>query len=226
MFFDKILSPDKKEQRVIENIREHIKLLCTACNTFRLGIGKNNRKLINDVAELERKGDSIRREIISNIYNGAFLPYLRPDLCRFVEIVDRVFDLIEDAAFLYLSIEIPEHANREENNASFFMGIPEPVKNECGRVTFLNVRICEMLLITFEAMLKGEDLSEKTLAIRIYEKKIDDIKFNILEEIRKIDIDNFWEGKILSDFIAAITRVSDIIEDASDHIQIISVSMR
>ncbi len=226
MFFDKILSHDKKEQRVIENIRGHIKLLCTACNTFRLGIGKNNRKLINDVAELERKGDSIRREIISNIYNGAFLPYLRPDLCKFVEIVDRVFDLIEDTAFLYLSMEIPEHSDREENSVSFFMKIPEPIKNDCARVAFFNVKICEMLLITFEAMLKGEDLGEKTLAIRIYEKKIDDIKFNMLEEIRKVDINNFWDGKILSDFITTITKVSDIIEDASDHIQIISVSMR
>lgn len=226
MFFDKILFHDKKEQRVIENIREHIKLLCTACNTFRLGIGKNNRTLINDVAELERKGDSIRREIISNIYSGAFLPYLRPDLCKFVEIVDSVFDLIKDTAFLYLSMEIPEHTNKEDNSASFFTKIPEHIKNECAGVAFFNVRICEMLLITFEAMFKGEDLREKTLAIRIYEKKIDDLKFNMLEEIRKVDIDNFWDGKILSDFIAAITRVSDIIEDASDQIQIIGVSMR
>ena len=33
-------------------------------------------------------------------------------------------------------------------------------------VALLNVRICEMLLLTFEATLRGEDLREKTLAIR------------------------------------------------------------
>ncbi len=29
------------------------------------------------VIDMEREGDTIRREIISNIYEGAFLPYLR-----------------------------------------------------------------------------------------------------------------------------------------------------
>jgi len=83
-----------------------------------------------------------------------------------------------------------------------------------------------MFLITFETMLKGDDLREKTLAIRIYEKKIDDIKFSLIKDIRKIPINNFWEGKTLSDFISGITNVSDIIEDASDYLQIINVSMK
>ena len=75
-------------------------------------------------------------------------------------------------------------------------------------------------------MLKGDDLREKTLAIRIYEKKIDDIKFGLIKDIRKIPVNNFWEGKILSDFISGITNISDIIEDASDSLQIINVSMK
>jgi len=209
MFLDKIFPHAKKERKVIENMREHIKLLCMACETFRDAMEAQDLNLMRKVIDLERVGDTIRREIISKIYEGAFLPYLRSNLCAFVEIVDRVFDIIEDAAFQYLDARIPE-----------------AIVDECNRVAFLNVRICEMLYITFEAMIQGEDLREKTLAIRIYEKKIDDLKFILLKDARKLPVKNFWEGRILSEFLTALTTISDIIEDASDHLQIINVSMR
>ena len=209
MILEKILSKGKKERQVIENIRRHIKLLCTACKDFKSALETNNRNRMRNVVDLEREGDSIRREIISNIHEGAFLPYLRPDLCKFVEIVDGVFDLLEDTASHYLETEIPDQ-----------------MKGECVKVALLNVGICEMLLITFEAMLEGEDLRDKTLAIRIYEKKIDDIKFSLIKEAREIPTRNFWEGKILSDFMSGLTMISDIIEDASDYLQMINVSMR
>ncbi len=209
MLLKKILSQGKKEREVIENIRRHIKLLCTACGAFKIAIETNNRDLMLNVIDLEREGDSIRREIISNIYEGAFLPYLRPDLCKFVEIVDDVFDLLKDTASHYLDAEIPDQ-----------------IQGECVKVALLNVGICEMLLITFEAMLEGKDLREKTLAIRIYEKRIDDIKLGLIKEAREIPTRNFWEGKILSDFMSGLTMISDIIEDASDYLQMINVSMR
>ncbi len=207
MIFDKVLSHGKKEQMVIENIQKHIKLLCYACDLFKRALEQHDRNLMRKVIDLEREGDSIRREIISNVYKGAFLPYLRPDLCKFVEIVDHIFDLLEDNAYHYIDIKLPEQ-----------------IDDECIRVAFLNLRICEILMITFKAMLKGEDLREKTLAIRIYEKKIDDIKVNLIREVRKIRVDTFLEGKILSDFISYLTKISDVIEDAGDHLQIINLS--
>jgi hypothetical protein len=86
--------------------------------------------------------------------------------------------------------------------------------------------MCEMLLITFDAMLNGEDLREKALAIRIYEKKIDDIKFGIFKDIQQVPVDDFWQGKILADFVSGLTAISNTIEDAGDHLQIINVSMK
>jgi hypothetical protein len=209
MIFEKILPLSKKEQKVTGNMRKHIKLLCAACELFRTALAKDDRKLMRNVIDLEREGDSIRREIISIIYEGAFLPYLRPDLCRFVEIVDHVFDVLGDTASYYL-----------------YGKIHEQIKSECIRIAYLNLKICEMLLITFEAMLKGDDLREKTLAIRIYEKKIDDIKFGLIKDSCKIPVSNFWEGKILSEFISGLATISDIIESASDHLQIINVIMK
>ena len=209
MFLKKIFDFGKKEERVIENIKKHLELLCNSCDSFHQAMEQNDKNLVREVVESERQGDSIRREIIANIYAGAFLPYLRPDLCRFVEIVDRVFDSLQETASSYLEIKLPEH-----------------IRDECMRVAFLNARMCEMLVISFDAMLNGEDLREKTLAIRIYEKKIDDIKFTIFKDLQQIPVDDFWQGRILADFVSGLTSISDTMEDASDHLQIIGVSMK
>ncbi|MCG6918224.1 MAG: TIGR00153 family protein [Deltaproteobacteria bacterium] len=209
MLLKKILSYGKQEDRVIENVKKHLHLLRLAFESFYSGIKKNDSSMMREVIDLEREGDSVRREIISTIYAGAFLPYLRPDLCRFVETLDRVFDSLEDAAFNYSDAAIPEQ-----------------IREECERVALMNSNMCEMLAISFDAMVKGEDLREKALATRIYEKKIDDIKFSILREMRTIPVDNFWQGRILAEFVSDLTTISDTIEDASDYLQIINVSIR
>ena len=165
--------------------------------------------MMREVIDLEREGDSVRREIIETIYAGAFLPYLRPDLCRFVEAIDRVFDSLEDTALNYSDV-----------------ALPEKIREECVRVASMNTNMCEMLAISFAAMVNGEDLREKALAIRIYEKKIDDIKFNILKEMRTTPVDNFWQGRTLAEFVSDLITISDMIEDASDYLQIINFSMR
>ena len=209
MIFDRILSHGRKEREVVEDIKRHIELLCSACDTFRNSLEKRDKNLLWEVVELEREADSVRREVISHIYEGAFLPYLRPDLCKFVEIVDEVFDLVKETAFYCIENEIPEL-----------------LRDETIRVALLNFRMCDMLLISFEAILKGEDLRERTLAVRIFEKKIDDIKLNLFNEAKQVPIENYWAGEAISDFLTNLTMISDIIEDASDHLQIINVSTR
>ena len=209
MFLKKIFDYGKKEERVIENIKQHLELLCNACDSFHRAMEENDNNLAREVVDSEREGDSIRRDIIANIYAGAFLPYLRPDLCRFAEIVDRIFDSLQETALNYLEVRLPEN-----------------IRDECVRVAFLNARMCEMLLISFEAILNGEDLREKALAIRIYEKKIDDIEFSIVKDLRQIPVDDFWQGRLLADFVSTLTSISDTMEDAGDHLQIINVSMK
>ena len=209
MFLKKIFDYGKQEERVIEDIKRHLKLLSNACDSFHRAMEENDKHLAREVVDSEREGDSIRREIVANIYAGAFLPYLRPDLCRFAEIVDRVFDSLQETALNYLEVKLPEH-----------------LRDECVRVAFLNTRMCELLLISFDAMLNGEDLREKALAVRIYEKKIDDMKFSILRDLRQIPVDDFWQGRILADFVSGLTTISNTIEDAGDQLQIINVSMK
>jgi len=100
------------------------------------------------------------------------------------------------------------------------------MQKDVNQVASLNLEMCRMLLISFEALMSGGDLREKALAIRVYEKKIDDIKFDLLADLRTIPVSDFWEGKTLSDFVSSLTSISDVIEDASDYLQVINVSLR
>ena len=209
MILKKLLVPGKKEQVVIDGITKHMKLLCSALEAFQRGLRDDNRVLMDEVKDLERDADMIRREVISKIYEGAFLPYLRPSLCKLTEIVDQVFDLLEDAAYLYRILK-PQSA----------------IQKDIVQIAALNLEMCRMLLISFESLMTGGDLREKGLAIRVYEKKIDDIKFDLLSDLRTIDVTDFWEGKTLSDFASRLTSISDVIEDASDYLQVINVSLR
>jgi uncharacterized protein Yka (UPF0111/DUF47 family) len=83
-----------------------------------------------------------------------------------------------------------------------------------------------MLHITFKATMEGEDLREKRLAIRLYEKRVDDLKYGLMKDARQVPIDDFWVGSLLSEFLSHLCSVSDVIEDASDHLGIISSLIR
>jgi predicted phosphate transport protein (TIGR00153 family) len=203
------LLPHQKEEVALENIRRHIRLLCDGCESFRSAMETGDRSRMQAVVDLEREGDSVRRQIVSNIYAGAFMPYVRPYVVSFVEAVDSIFDLLEDTALDYQEIEVSG-----------------TMREECLRVALLNLRMCEMMAIAFEATISGEDLREKALAIRLYEKKIDDIKFGLMRDLRDTPVTDFWKGKSMSDFVTNLTTISDIVEDAVDYLQIISVSMR
>jgi predicted phosphate transport protein (TIGR00153 family) len=201
----------KTELRVIENIRKHISILHSASECFKKALETRDKNQMYCVPDLEREGDSIRREIISTIYEGAFLPFIRSNICRFVEIVDEAFDILEDAAseFEYLGPKLDE-----------------VIEEDCIKIADINLNMCDMLLIAFETLFDKGDLREKTLAIRIYEKQVDEIKFYLISKLRKKEVKDFWEGRTLSDFISYLTRISDVIEDASDYLHIINLSLR
>jgi hypothetical protein len=208
---EKVFFGAKKEQKVIDGIIKHIQILRAAAECFKSAMEARNNEQMYCVADLEREADSIRREIVSMIYEGAFLPYLRSNLCRFVEIVEEAFDLLKEAAsnFEYIGNELDKE-----------------MEEECIKIADKNYQMSEMLLIAFETLFSKDDLREKMLAIRIYEKQVDEIKFDLIRKLTEIEVKNFWHGKMLSDFVSHLARISNVIEDASDYLLIINVSLR
>ncbi len=199
------------EQKVIDNIKKHMQVLLSASECFKKGIENWDKEQLYCVADLEREGDSIRREIISTIYEGAFLPFLRTNICRFVEIVDEAFDALKDAALEF------DHLSAR---------LDAEIMEDCVQIADINRQMCDMLMIAFDTLFNKGDLREKTLAIRIFEKKVDDINFDLIGKLTGKEVKNFWEGRILSDFISYLSHISDVIEDASDYLHILDLSMR
>jgi len=208
---EKVFFGGKKEQQVTEKIRRHIEILHTAAECFKKALEERDKEQLYCVPDLEREADSIRREIVSAIYEGAFLPYLRSNICRFVEIVEEAFDRLEDAASVLENVGL---------------SLDKEIEEDCITIADKNLKMSEMLLIAFDTLFGKDDLREKTLAIRIYEKQVDEIKVDLIKKMSETEVKNFWHGKMLSDFVSFLTRISDVIEDASDYLHIINISLR
>ena len=62
--------------------------------------------------------------------------------------------------------------------------LDEEIREDCIKIADINQEMCEMLTIAFDTLFNKGDLREKTLAIRIYEKKIDDMKFGLIGKLK------------------------------------------
>ncbi len=201
----------EKEKEVIKLFMEHLVTVRMACEVFKIAIEKNDKSLLAEVCELEKVGDTIRRDIALKLYEGAFLPMVRGNLYKLAEIIDEVLDMLEDTSVDY---------------ARLISELDPEIRELCVRVAKINLKMSEDLISAFEALGKEEDLKNKTIKLRVREREVDAIKHELHKKMIKKEIKNYWEGKILSDFIENLVKISDIIEDAGDIIQILNVSLR
>ena len=195
-------------------IREHLEVLQTACETFKLALETDDDSLLMSILELEDEGDRIRREIAIKIYEGAFLPYLRPNIFRFSEVVDEAIDKVEDTVYDYKYLKACKSKT-----------ILDIVKDDLIVISDLNFKASRRLLEAYKALIEGKDLSELTIKIRVYEREVDAIKHDLEKKVRCVDVD-VWSALSFLKLLEHIVSISDLIEDAGDIIQIINVSLR
>ncbi|WP_457548960.1 TIGR00153 family protein [Archaeoglobus sp.] len=214
MFFKRVFFGGKLEKEVLDLIRGHLEVLQTVCETFKLALETDDDSLLMSICELEDEGDRIRREIAIKIYEGAFLPYLRPNIYRFSEVVDEAIDKVEDTVYDYQYLK----ACKDKT-------LLDMSKEDLLRIAELNFKASRRLLEAYKALIEGENLSELTVKIRVYEREVDAIKHTLSEKIRGVDID-VWSAVSFLRLLEHIVSISDLIEDAGDIIQIINVSLR
>jgi len=206
----KMMLGREKEKEVIEKFREHINLIVESSEVFKVGLETEDKEALKEICEIEKLGDGIRREIILNIYGGAFIPALRPNFCRLAEALDDILDEMEDVTILYLLMN--QHS---KDLMSDFIQIAE-----------INAKMSRYLLDAFKALEKGSRLSEILLKIKISEEEVDSLKARIYEKIKLFSFDSYAEWYFFIKFIEKLVNVSDLIEDAADIIQILNVSLR
>jgi len=208
---EKLLGGGKLEKKALENIKNYLQIFISAQECLKNLFLTENLEKSYCIENLEREADSVRREIISTIYEGAFLPYIRPNLCTFIEITEKAFDFLKTCAFEFRYFD-----------KKFY----QTIKEEVLRIANINIEMAEILYRAFQSLMEKNNLREKNLAIRIYEKKVDEIKLDLIEKVRQKEITNFWEGKNIDEFLNALVKISDIIEDASDYLYILDISLK
>ncbi|AAB89106.1 MULTISPECIES: TIGR00153 family protein [Archaeoglobus] len=205
----KIVFGGEREREVVELIGKQVELIIDTCELMKSIIERSDEAVVGDVCEAEKLGDAIRRDIVLKIHSGAFIPALRSDFCNLAEELDEILDELEDIAMLYLLIDF----------------IPDELRDEFIRIADTNSKMAYLLLDAFNALEEG-GLSDILLKIKILEEQIDSMKGRIYEKLKNIDFSGYAEWYYFIKFVEKLLNVSDLIEDAGDTIQVLSVSIR
>ncbi len=200
----------KKEKNVLALIKRHLELLKVTTKTFGDYFKNRDSYLLGRICCFEEEADSIRKEVLTLIFKGAFFPYIRPLFYNFIDQLEKAFDAIVHSATILNIINLD----------------PFVIK-ECIEISFYNEKICEYLILAFDVVIEGKDIKrqeELSSKIKYIEKKIDNIKLDVFSKLYCVEVSNFWQGKFLSDLFNNLISFSDIIEDASDILSLISKS--
>lgn len=201
----------RAEERVVDYLQKMVGLTFSACENLRKGILENNYKYLEEVSRIEKDGDELRRLISSEIYDGAFLPYMRPNIFLIAEKIDEILNTAYHVTLTYQKIK-----DRK---------LIEEVIDEVEIILEANARLCSILSKNFADFLKNPNrLKEGSIVIRMIEREVDNIKHGILERLRNTKVD-FWDGLFIFNFIESLEKISDLVEEVSDILQMTVLSL-
>jgi len=208
----------KKEKEVnqlilkhLEKVDECLKIAQKTVEGYLSANIEEAKSLAIKVDQIETETDDIRREIISKLYSGAYLPLLREDILHLVQHVDKIADGAEACCDFFLDQrpDIPEEMKSDfhsimENSISCFT----PLKEAIGSF--------------FMGKIDIKAIREKTKEVGIIESDVDKEEWDLTRDIFKAGLD--YGHKIhLKLCLESIVEVSDRTEDTADELEIIII---
>jgi len=143
----------KKEKKVVELIRQHIDVIeeCLVKSRevlehFVSGRIGETAQTADEVDRLETEADDLVREIRDVLYSGAYLPGIRADMYRLVDMVDKIAGHAEEAA-RFLKCQPPR--------------IPEEYQAEIAETFTISVACYHELKRAMKTFLKPKGKFEK-----------------------------------------------------------------
>ncbi len=195
-----------KEKSIIDNLRLLIQMSLKSIELLKEYMDSKDGKILKEIIKIEEEGDETTKNIRINLEN-AFLPNMRRELSRSAELLDETLDSLKHAAMLYELLKTD---------------IDKYLREEIELVLMITVDMFKHLDRVLDVIEKGGDLDPIIKEIKDKEKFIDDVYQNrIYKYLINLDVESFWEGKILCDFIDNIVNISDYIEDVADELHII-----
>lgn len=198
----------KPEKEVIYLLKKHTTLSINAIGLLIEYVENKKSDILNEIIILEKEGDDIRKKTILNLYE-AFLPSMKKELNYSIELLDEVLDSIKHGALIYDLMTFD---------------LDETIKKKCKLILNISLNMLNSLNNLIDVFENGGDFKKHIKDIKAGEEEIDDIHHEIYRYMVNMEINSFWEGKLMSDFVDMITGISDYIENVADEFQIIYLS--
>ncbi|MEI6634376.1 MAG: TIGR00153 family protein [Chlamydiota bacterium] len=208
MFFD------KKEQQVKEFMKKHLEKIreCLALFEKTISIyldGKVEEASVSSfsVHKKEHEADEVRRDILAQLSDGAFLPFIREDYIGIVELIDKIANRAKTVTQTMV-IEAPK--------------IPQEMHADIRTLTSKAVMTLEPLIQLAEGPLLDKPKSMALIQeISAREQAADSVEFKLLKHLfQEVNI-SLAEKIIIGDLIKLISEIADAVENVGDKIQVL-----
>jgi predicted phosphate transport protein (TIGR00153 family) len=168
------------------------------------------KSLALKVDRCESASDVILREIMAQLYSGAYLPSLRSDIFHLAQCMDSLANAAEACCDVFLD-QRPD--------------IPEAMKPNFHSIMEKSIASCNPLTEAVSLFFSGNDteiIREKARQVGIKESDVDKEEWDLTRDIFKTDLD--YAHKIhLKQCLESIVTISDRAEDTSDQLQLIII---
>jgi len=208
-----------KESSVFEEMDRHLNVVAGALDAFKqlvdaymAGDYERAKDLEAEVGRFESEADSLRRDIETMLYEGAFLPASRGDYVRLSELVDQVADAAESAAHT-LMLARPK--------------VPEDLSEDI--INFVNSATSTYRLLEAAVHALNEDVDKaKDLAkaVEDSEESADKIEYDVKARVFESEAITTYAKLIWNQVLTKIGDIADRAEDASDQVLLMAIKRR
>ncbi|ADT84545.1 TIGR00153 family protein [Thermococcus barophilus] len=208
-----------KESNVFEAINRHLEMvgltlekLNEMIRIYLEGDFEKAEDLMREVENYEREADTLRREIETMLYQGAFLPANRGDYVRLSELIDNTADAAESAAHV-LILAKPK--------------VPKELKEEIMQLVDASLKTYEYVRKAVELL--NEDVNEAleyAKKTEEQEENADKLEYDILKKMFESEKITTYAKLIWNQVITKIGDIADRAEDASDQVMLMAIKRR
>jgi predicted phosphate transport protein (TIGR00153 family) len=166
-----------------------------------------------EVDKLETEADDILRGFMVCLQQGAFMPLIRKDIFQVISAVDKVANAAESTCDF-------SWAQRPQIHQKFCEAFEDIIRANVKMFPDLNAAVDILKLGTF-GMAGDMDTNFYDIAqnISVSESNVDELEWKLTRDIFSSDIP-LANKMHLHELLNHITRISDLIEDVADRIQI------
>ncbi|GAB6101229.1 TIGR00153 family protein [Thermococcus atlanticus] len=208
-----------KENSVFGALNRHMEVVGATLEKFREMMAayldedlEKARELEVQVGRLESEADSLRREIETMLYEGAFLPASRGDYVRLSEEIDQVADAAESAAHTLILAKPKVPLEIKDEIIALVDAALETYETLMAGVKNLNVDVNKAL----EYAKKTEDAEERA----------DELEYDAKRKAFESETISTYAKLIWNQILTKIGDIADRAEDASDQVMLMAIKRR